>query len=144
MNLPVDQRLGYDIKATEVAFMSAKTELLRGLGLTVSQYAALVALRDNPGISGAGLARTCLVTPQASAATLKVLESKGLAIRGHDEWSRATRPSRLTPEGFEVTRRADDLAVLVEQRMYDALTAEERVVLRGLLARCRAAASRAK
>lgn len=137
MGLDVGDRLGFDIKATEVALMAAKTEGLRSLGLTVAQYAALLALRDNPGISGAGIARACLVTPQASAAVLKTLEKKGLVERGRDDWSRGTRPGRLTPEGERVVAEADGRASAIEERVHAALTADQRAELRALLALCR-------
>ncbi|MFJ9692030.1 MarR family winged helix-turn-helix transcriptional regulator [Kitasatospora sp. NPDC101183] len=143
MALTTNERLGYDIKATEVAFMAAKTEALRPLGLTVAQYAALLALRDNPGITGAGIARACLVTPQASAATLKTLEAKGLVVREQDDWNRNTRPNRLSEEGRRVTDLADTAAGAIEQRMYDALTPTDRDTLRRLLTHCRAAVAAA-
>lgn len=139
MALAVDERLGYDIKATEVAFMTAKTEALRPMGLTVAQYAALLALRDNPGISGAGIARACLVTPQASAAILKTLEAKGLVVREQDDWNRNSRPNRLSEEGRRLTDLADSAAGAVEQRMYDALSPADRDALRRILGQCRAA-----
>ncbi|MGW5522009.1 MarR family winged helix-turn-helix transcriptional regulator [Gordonia sp. NPDC003950] len=141
MALRIDERLGFDIKAAEVALMSAKSDGLRHLGLTVAQYAALLTLREHPGISGAGLARACLVTPQASAATLKTLEGKGLVERARDDWSRNTLTSRLTDEGTKLLAKADKVAVGVEQRVFDALTAQERQTLRRLLAACRSAAS---
>lgn len=140
MTLEVRDRLGYDIKAAEVAFMGAKADALRGLGLSVAQYAALLTLRDNPGITGSGLARACLVTPQASAATLKVLEAKELVVREPDDWNRNTRPARLSETGATLVAEADALAGAVEQRMHDALTAQERRTLRRLLAACRDAA----
>ncbi|WP_225860728.1 MULTISPECIES: MarR family winged helix-turn-helix transcriptional regulator [Streptomyces] len=139
MALTVSERLGYDIKATEIAFMTAKTEALRSMGLTVAQYAALLALRDNPGISGAGIARACLVTPQASAATLKTLEAKGLVVREQDDWNRNSRPNRLSDEGQRLIGLADSAAGAVEQRMYDALAPADRDTLRRLLGQCRAA-----
>jgi len=139
MALAVGERLGYDIKATEVAFMAAKNEVLRPMGLTVAQYAALLALRDNPGISGAGIARACLVTPQASAATLKTLEAKGLVVREQDDWNRNSRPNRLSEEGRRLTDLADSAAGAVEQRMYDALSSADRDALRRILGQCRAA-----
>jgi DNA-binding MarR family transcriptional regulator len=139
MALAVGERLGYDIKAAEVAFMTAKADALRSMGLTVAQYATLLALRDNPGISGAGIARACLVTPQASAATLKALEAKGLVVREQDDWNRNSRPNRLSAEGQRLIDLADAAAGAVEQRMYDALASADRDTLRRLLGQCRAA-----
>ncbi|WP_369182362.1 MarR family winged helix-turn-helix transcriptional regulator [Streptomyces sp. Y1] len=141
MALAASERLGYDIKAAEAAFMAAKAEALRPMDLTVAQYATLLALRDNPGISGAGIARACLVTPQASAATLKTLEAKGLVVREADDWNRNSRPNRLSEEGRRLVDRADRAAGAVEQRMHDALSPADRDTLRRLLGRCRAAAA---
>lgn len=137
MALDVSERLGFDIKASEVTLMAAKTEGLRDLGLTVAQYATLLALRDNPGISGAGIARACLVTPQASAAILKTLEKKGLVTRDQDDWNRNARPSRLSAEGQQLLEQADAVAGAIEQRIHDALTSDERATLRRLLGLCR-------
>lgn len=139
MALKVSERLGVDVKSTEVAFMSAKADVLRPLGLSVAQYAVLLTLRDHPGISGAGIARACLVTPQASAATLKTLQDKGLVVRARDDWNRGSLPARLSADGERVIDHADAAASGVEQRMHDALSAEERTMLRDLLARCRGA-----
>lgn len=64
MGMTAGERLGLDIKRAEQALMAAKSTALKDAGLTVAQYAALLALSDNPGISGAALARECLVTPR--------------------------------------------------------------------------------
>lgn len=140
MVLDVSERIGFDIKAAEVALMTAKAAALKPLDLTVAQYAALLALRDNPGISGAGIARACLVTPQASAATLKTLESKGLVVRERDDWNRNSRPGRLSADGRALIVRADAAAGAIEQRIHDALSPADRKALRRLLGVCADAA----
>ncbi|MEE1652149.1 MarR family transcriptional regulator [Brachybacterium sp. J144] len=142
MGLAAKDRLGVDVKSTEVALMAAKAEALRPFGLSVAQYAVLLTLRDHPGISGAGIARACLVTPQATAATLKVLEEKSLLTRALDDWNRASRPARLTAEGERVVAAADAAASAIEQRVHDALTSQQRAALRHLLGRCREAIER--
>ncbi|UPK74103.1 MarR family transcriptional regulator [Nocardioidaceae bacterium SCSIO 66511] len=136
MSLAPDERLGLDIKRAEQTLMAAKTSALRAHGLTVAQYAALYALAENPGISGAGLARACLVTPQAAAAVLKTLESRGLIARSRNEWNLNVRESALTDAGRRLLAAADQTAVRIEQRMYDALTVRERTQLKRLLAAC--------
>ncbi|EID56437.1 MarR family winged helix-turn-helix transcriptional regulator [Saccharomonospora xinjiangensis] len=139
MSLSPEERLGLDIVSTEHVLMTAKTAALRPLGLTVAQYAALLTLSQNPGISGAGLARACLVTPQAAAAVLKTLEAKALVERFTDDWNLNVRPARLTPKGLDLLRRADEAAVRIERAIRDALSPGERTELRELLHRCRAA-----
>lgn len=136
MGMTADERLGADIKRAEQALMAAKSAALKDTGLTVAQYAALFALADNPGISGAALARTCLVTPQAMAAVLKHLEERGLVVRSAHQWHQKMLETRLTDTGRETLRAADEQAVRIERRLADEFTPEERDTLRALLARC--------
>ncbi|MFI6576827.1 MarR family winged helix-turn-helix transcriptional regulator [Nocardiopsis sp. NPDC050513] len=134
--MPAGERLGFDIKRAEQVLMSAKSAALRGTGLSVAQYAALFALQDSPGISGAALARACLVTPQAMAAVLKTLTAEGLVERVPHPWHQHVLQTRITDTGAERLRVADRRAVRIERRMADALTPEERDTLRALLGRC--------
>ncbi|MFG2630828.1 MarR family winged helix-turn-helix transcriptional regulator [Streptomyces sp. NPDC048473] len=136
MGMTADERLGADIKRAEQALMTAKSAALKGTGLTVAQYAALYALADNPGISGAALARACLVTPQAMAAVLKHLEERGLVARSAHQWHQKMLETRLTEAGRETLRLADEQAVRIERRLADEFTPQERDALQALLARC--------
>ena len=56
--------LGYQIKVIQHAIRLSMDRLLKDINLTTPQYAALSALAENPGISGAALARKCFVTSQ--------------------------------------------------------------------------------
>ncbi|MFD7864241.1 MarR family winged helix-turn-helix transcriptional regulator [Streptomyces sp. NPDC057682] len=135
MGMTAGERLGADIKRAEQALMAAKSAALRGVDLSVAQYAALFALDGNPGMSGAALARACLVTPQAMAAVLKHLEERGLIARSVHPWHQKMLETRLTDAGSEVLRLADEQAVRIERRLADAFTPQERDTLRALLAR---------
>ncbi|MFI9271531.1 MarR family winged helix-turn-helix transcriptional regulator [Kitasatospora sp. NPDC052896] len=136
MEMPAEDRLGLDIKRAEQAVIGAKTAALRGSGLSVPQYAALAVLAEQPGISGAALARACLVTPQAMAALLKNLQEIGLIERTPHPWHQKMLETRLTPAGREAVRIADAAAVRLERRLAAAFTPAERDSLRALLARC--------
>lgn len=136
MGLPEGERLGLDIKRAEQVLMAAKGAALKPLDLTVAQYAALFALSGSPGISGAALARACLVTPQAMTAVLKTLEERGLVTRTAHPWHQKVLETRLTDEGAALLDRADERAVRIERRMSDALTPQERAALKDLLGRC--------
>ncbi|MGA8113608.1 MAG: MarR family transcriptional regulator [Actinocatenispora sp.] len=136
MGMPASERLGLDIKRAEQALMAAKSTALRATDLTVAQYAALAALADNPGISGAALARTCLVTPQAMAAVLGTLETRGLVRRTRHQWHRHILETHMTEQGREILRVADHAAVRIERRISAALSDHERQTLRRLLATC--------
>ncbi|WP_241836437.1 MarR family winged helix-turn-helix transcriptional regulator [Streptomyces sp. CB01249] len=135
MGMTAGERLGLDIKRAEQALMAAKSAALKDAELTVAQYAALLALSANPGISGAALARECLVTPQAMAGVLKHLEERGLIARSAHPYHQKMLETRLTDAGTETLRLADERAVRIERRIADALTPEERDTLRDLLAR---------
>lgn len=136
MGMTAGERLGLDIKRAEQALMAAKSAALKDADLTVAQYAALLALSDNPGISGAALARACLVTPQAMAGVLKHLEERGLIARSAHPYHQKMLETRLTDAGAAALRSADERAVRIERRIADALTPQERDTLRDLLARC--------
>ncbi|MGI5289388.1 MarR family winged helix-turn-helix transcriptional regulator [Nonomuraea polychroma] len=143
MGMSADERLGMDIKRVEQSLMSAKHLAVRPAGLTVPQYAALFALAGNPGISGAALARTCLVTPQAMTVVLKNLEERGLVERSPHPWHRNVLETRLTEAGRTALELADERAVAIERAIADEFTEGERATLRELLARCEQAIGRA-
>ncbi|MCK2216637.1 MarR family transcriptional regulator [Actinomadura sp. ATCC 31491] len=141
--LPPEDRLGMDIKRAEQSLITAKQLAVRPAGLTVPQYAALFALADNPGISGAALARACLVTPQAMTVVLKNLEERGLIDRSPHPWHRNVLETHLTDAGRDALVAADARAVLIERALAAEFTQEERTTLRELLTRCEQAIARA-
>ncbi|MBO0840860.1 MAG: MarR family transcriptional regulator [Sciscionella sp.] len=136
MKLPVEQRLGMDIKRVEQELMAAKHAAVKIAGLTVPQYAALLVLSDSPGISAAALARSCLVSAQAMNVVLKNLEERGLVERTPHRWHRNIRQARLTSAGRKALTVADRRAAAIERRIYDEFSPTERDQLRALLARC--------
>ncbi|MGW0201131.1 MarR family winged helix-turn-helix transcriptional regulator [Nonomuraea sp. NPDC003201] len=143
MGMPADERLGLDIKRAEQTLIAAKQAAVRPAGLTVAQYATLFALAGNPGISGAALARACLVTPQAMTVVLKNLEERGIIERSPHPWHRNVLETRLTDAGSAALKAADERAVVIERAIADEFSAEEREQLRSLLARCAEAITRA-
>ncbi|MFI7129794.1 MarR family winged helix-turn-helix transcriptional regulator [Nonomuraea sp. NPDC050153] len=143
MGMPVDERLGLDIKRAEQALIAAKQAAVRPAGLTVPQYATLLALAGSPGISGAALARACLVTPQAMTVVLKNLEERGFIERSPHPWHRNVLETRLTEAGRAALTAADERATVIERAIASEFSPEERNQLRSLLARCNEAIARA-
>ncbi|WP_431895103.1 MarR family winged helix-turn-helix transcriptional regulator [Nonomuraea sp. bgisy101] len=135
MGMPAEERLGLDVKRAEQLLMAAKHAAVKQAGVTVPQYAALLVLAGNPGISNAALARQCLVTPQASNVVLKNLMDRGLVERRPHPWHRQMLETHLTDEGRRALELADAAAVTIERRIAAAFTPEERDLLRDLLAR---------
>jgi DNA-binding MarR family transcriptional regulator len=65
----------------------------------MAQY---VALGRQPGITGATLARACLVTPQAMMVVLKSLEEQGLIVRSPHPRHPNVLELHITDAGCEV------------------------------------------
>lgn len=135
----LEARIGSHLKAAEQALMTAKTDALRPFGLTVAQYAVLVALYYVPGQSSAQLARTAAVTPQTMTQTLVKLEQKHLIERVVSPIHNRVLVTTLTSSGEELVLKADEAARAIEQRLVDEFTAAERTQLTTLLARATAA-----
>ncbi|GJF28899.1 hypothetical protein KNE206_15990 [Kitasatospora sp. NE20-6] len=129
-------RLGLELKHAEQAMMAAKAEALRGLGLTVPQYAVLLQLAERPdGMSGAQLARGAAVTPQTMAGVLAVLEGKALIGRSPSDLHAKVLVTRLTEAGRTLLAEADVRAVGVEAALWDAFDGPERELFRAFLRR---------
>jgi DNA-binding MarR family transcriptional regulator len=127
-------RLGTYIKAAEQAMMAEKSRVLRPLGLTVPQYAALHALSQGP-LSGAQLARACSVTPQSTASMLANLETKKLISRTPSPLHPQVLVTELTAAGRAAFTKADAAARAVETDMSANLDPDEEAQLRALLQR---------
>ncbi|MCK2237572.1 MULTISPECIES: MarR family winged helix-turn-helix transcriptional regulator [unclassified Crossiella] len=138
MGMPLDERLGGDIKRVEHELMGVKQAVLRPVGLTVAQYAALLVLSEQPGISAAELARRSRVTPQTMTTILRNLESAKLIERAPHELHRNVLETRLTEAGRTAFEQADKHASAVERRLAAEFTKAEQDTLRALLARCSA------
>ncbi|MCW2889007.1 MAG: hypothetical protein QOE54_3015 [Streptosporangiaceae bacterium] len=128
-------RVGHHVKRVEQELTAVKNAVVKPSGLTIPQYAALLYLAGNPGMSAAALARACLVTPQSMATVLTNLEAKGLVERRRHPWHKNVLEIRLTETGAKALKIADEAAVTVERRMSAALSDEQRIQLIGLLRR---------
>ncbi|WKX71647.1 MarR family winged helix-turn-helix transcriptional regulator [Streptomyces sp. P1-3] len=136
MTMPTSERLGFYVKRTEQALNATKHAALKPAGLTVPQYAALLCLSENPGISAAALARACAVTPPTMNTVLKNLQERGLVERTPHAWHGNVLETRLTEQGRTVMADADARAVRVERALAAEFSDEERDTLLALLGRC--------
>ncbi|MFI6167424.1 MarR family winged helix-turn-helix transcriptional regulator [Nocardia sp. NPDC051052] len=135
-SLHSSERLGSYVKRAEQALQTAKHAALKPAGVTVPQYAALLFLDENPGISAAALARLCGVTPPTMNTVLTNLQDRGLIERTPHAWHKNILETRLTEAGAVVMKDADARAVRVERAVAAGFTDAERVTLQELLARC--------
>ena len=128
-------RLGRTIRRAEQAVSSSLAAVLRDLDLTVTQYGTLLVLSESSGLSGAQLARICLVTPQSMATVLARLAERGLIEREPSAVHQKVLLARLSRSGRSVLRKANALIRPAEDRFAQALAPDEREFLLSCLER---------
>src|SRR6201996_238675 len=94
------------IRRAEQALMGHHEAVLRGYGLTMTQYTVLLAISREGGMSGAQLARSAGVTQQTMAAVLTGLEAKQLITRQPSPVHAKVLIAALTEHGQAVLDRA--------------------------------------
>jgi DNA-binding MarR family transcriptional regulator len=128
-------RLGMLVKRAEQAMIRAKAATLKLVGLTPAQYVALVELDQQPGITAATLARACLVSPQAMMILLKSMEQQDLIGRSPHPRHANVLELQMTVVGREALQAARERVDPIEQRVFDAFSAQDLALLRKLLLR---------
>jgi DNA-binding MarR family transcriptional regulator len=126
-------RLGMLVKRAEQAMVRAKSTALKAVGLTPSQYVALVELDQQPGITAATLARACLVTPQAMMILLKTMEQQGLISRSSHPRHPNVLELDITNVGREALHAARQKVDPMEQRVFGIFSTADLDRFRGLL-----------
>lgn len=130
-----EPRIGMLVKRAEHAMIRVKSAALRLVGLTLAQYVALVELNQQPSVTAATLARSCLVTPQAMMILLKAMEQQGLISRSPHPRHPNVLELHMTAVGREAFLAARERVDPIEQRVFDVFSAKDLVVFRGLLSR---------
>ncbi|WEG09762.1 MarR family transcriptional regulator [Microbacterium horticulturae] len=131
------EQVGVLIKQAQALLNQRMDEVLRPLGLTVSQYACLQTLHDDPGITGSELARRVFVSRQSTNVLLQSLEKRGLVERSEDPGPRRERATLLTDEAVVLTSEARAAVAEVVATMTGPLQRGDLEQLRALLAACR-------
>src|SRR5258707_11930485 len=107
------------MKRMMIRLGSQMDEKLRPQGVTTAQLHVLKVIRDEPGGSGAQLARACYVTPQSAQALLKSLEDGGGINRTKDRGNERILIAQLTPSGGEVLDTAERVAGGVGKKLWE-------------------------
>lgn len=132
----VTGRVGYQMKVAEHALRLAMDRVLRGLGVTTPQYAAMSGLEEEPGISGAELARRSFVTPQTMNGILLKLEGSGLVERRQHPGHGRVLQAYVTDRGVGLLAECHGRVLEVEKRMIADLNEGQRVQLLEALRAC--------
>ncbi|WP_082598666.1 MarR family winged helix-turn-helix transcriptional regulator [Kitasatospora sp. Root107] len=126
-------RVTWALRRTELAVQALKEQRLRPLGIAVAHYSLLITVHNQPGLTGAELARRLGVTPQAVASLVARLEGRGQLERHEHPRHRHVQELHLTQAGSDVLRAADKVIDEVEQQITGALGLAGAEQLRALL-----------
>jgi DNA-binding MarR family transcriptional regulator len=92
-------------------------------------------LSNEPGLSGAELARRLLISPQGLQLALTALERRGLVERKQNPQHKRILQAYLTDEGQKIVATVVGDAVAAHDEVFGVLSTEEKETLRELLGR---------
>jgi DNA-binding MarR family transcriptional regulator len=115
--------------------LNSVNDAIAGHGVTTAQLGLLRQLANEPGLSGAELARRLLISPQGVQLALTALERRGLVERKQDPQHGRILQAYLTDEGRAVVTAVFNDAVEAHQKVFGVLSVEEQLTLRTLLSR---------
>jgi DNA-binding MarR family transcriptional regulator len=122
--------LAYLLRQAQAAARLTLERALADLGVTPPQFVVLTMLKAYPGLSGAGLARVTLLTPQTVGVIIRNLERSG-AIRKtpHPVHGRLLQWT-LTRRGLTLLDKCRRHAMALERRLMAGLSATAEVTVR--------------
>ena len=129
-------RVGFLIKRAQMVLHDAMADALGSHDLTVTQFAVLTALDEEPGLSNADLARRAFVTPQSMHAVLHELERLQFVVRRTHPQHQRILQAALTEAGRRTLRSAADAVNAVEEQMLRKLSDPARSTLASALSSC--------
>ena len=110
------------IKSVLQGYRSRLDEELQPHGITTAQLRLLWMIEENPGASGAKVARLCSVTPQSGQATLAMMEAQGWLRRRPSEASDRILVAELTGKGQRVLVKAREIAEALDRRLWKGIS----------------------
>jgi DNA-binding MarR family transcriptional regulator len=135
VDVPAEEYLCARIRQAEQALMAHHEAVLRGYGLTMTQYTVLLTLSRSEGLSAAQLARACGVTQQTMASVLSNMETKGLVHREPSPVHAKVQIATLTEAGETQLQRAYQEVIVLERALTTSFSPAEHASLCDLLER---------
>ncbi len=115
--------------------LTTVNEAISGHGVTTAQIGLMRQLANEPGLSGAELARRLLISPQGTQLALSALERRGLVERKQDPQHGRILQAYLTDDGRAVTSAVLADALAAHESVFGVLTSDEQQQLHDLLVR---------
>ena len=135
----IEESLGYLVNRAARAFGSRLAQELRPHGVGIGQWAVLMHLWAHDGMTQAQLARRVPIEQPTMVRTIDRMERDGLVTRSPDPSDRRAIRISLTERGSALRDELVPLAAGVNRAATAALTADEVITLRRLLAKLVAA-----
>ena len=129
----IEESLGYLINRAARAFANRLGDELRPFDVGIGQWAVLLHLWGNDGLTQAQLARRVAIEQPTMVRTIDRMERDGLVIRTPDPNDRRASRITLTDRGHALRDQLVPLAAGVNQSATAALTDDEVTMLRRLL-----------
>ncbi len=129
------ERLLVHVKRAEQITQAAAESVVREVGITAAQQAAMAVLSDNPGINAAELARRCAVTAQTMNGLLTRLEARGFVDRSPHPRHGTLMEIKLTDNGRAVFEEADALVDKLDGWLTAGLSPSDIALVRDVLGR---------
>jgi DNA-binding MarR family transcriptional regulator len=126
-------RLGYLLKQAHLQFMERAAEALAPLGIGSREWAALICLDDERGLSQGEVAQQLGIDRTTMVALVDTLQRKGLVARLPHPGDRRKNRIALTPEGRSVMEAGARLADEVERQFLAGLSPPDVQQLKGAL-----------
>jgi DNA-binding MarR family transcriptional regulator len=132
---PIDNNLLWLLKQAFHYSLRTVNDAIARHGVTTAQIGLMNQLADEPGLSGAELARRLLITPQGVQLALTALERSGLVERKPDPHHGRIQRAYLTQQGRKITRACTADALAANEQLFAVLEPDERETLASLLIR---------
>jgi len=136
MRLPdVYEAPGHLIRRSQQIAVAIFFEEFEGYDVTAVQYAALIAIRDRPGIDQRTLADQVAIDRSTIGTVLKTLEERGLILRVAPKQNLRVKQLFITRTGDDLLRSTRERIHRVQERILAPLSLKERKVFTELLSR---------
>jgi DNA-binding MarR family transcriptional regulator len=125
---------GHLIRRAQQIAVALFMEECAAFDITPVQYAALVAIRENPAIDATRVSALVAFDRSTVGSVLERLEAKGLIERTNSRHDKRVKTLRLTREGGRLLREAEPAVAEAQERILAPLRPEDRRRLMTLLA----------
>lgn len=126
---------GHLIRRSQQISVAIFFEEFEGHDVTPIQYAALIAIRDHPGIDQRTLAEQVAIDRSTIGTVLKTLEERGIINRVAPKHNLRIRQLYITRAGNELLQSTREDIYRVQERILAPLNQKERKVFMELLSR---------